>query len=108
MRKPGLFIAVILSLVWITHVPAAPRNAPAATRPNLQVNYIHPERFTDFGLQGQSAAETARIFATSVGGPLSQALARNLPGARLTLTFTDIDLAGRYEPWRGPQFFDIR
>jgi hypothetical protein len=24
------------------------------------------------------------------------------------VTFTDIDLAGEYEPWRGPQFSDVR
>jgi hypothetical protein len=30
------------------------------------------------------------------------------PGRRLELRFTDIDLAGDYEPWRGPDFDDIR
>jgi hypothetical protein len=26
----------------------------------------------------------------------------------LKVTFTDIDLAGDYEPWRGPQLMDVR
>ena len=29
-------------------------------------------------------------------------------GCKLTMTFTDIDLAGDFEPWRGPQADDIR
>jgi len=36
-------------------------------------------------------------------------LGKHLPeGQRLELRFTDIDLAGDYEPWRGPDFDDIR
>lgn len=31
-----------------------------------------------------------------------------LAGERLTITFTDIDLAGDFEPWRGGQFMDVR
>jgi hypothetical protein len=30
------------------------------------------------------------------------------PGQKLTVTFTDVDLAGEYEPWRGPQYSDVR
>ena len=34
---------------------------------------------------------------------------RLLPaGQRLDVTFTDIKLAGSFEPWRGPQFDDVR
>ena len=101
MKTLVLFLAAIFGLVW--GVPA-----PAVTPSNVQLNYIHPERFTDFRLQGRSASESVGIFSSNASPPLSRELARRLPGARLTLTFTDIDLAGRYEPWRGPRFFDIR
>ncbi len=30
------------------------------------------------------------------------------PGQKLTVTFTDIDLAGDFEPWRGSEGMDIR
>ena len=30
------------------------------------------------------------------------------PGDRLEVTITDIKLAGSFEPWRGPQFDDVR
>ena len=29
-------------------------------------------------------------------------------GDRLAITFTDIDLAGDFEPWRGPQWSGVR
>ena len=29
-------------------------------------------------------------------------------GYKLTFTFTDIDLAGEFEPWRGPQWDSVR
>lgn len=31
-----------------------------------------------------------------------------LPGQKLAITITDVDLAGDYEPWRGPQWSDVR
>jgi len=80
----------------------------APSTPGLQIRYDHPERFTDFRLQGQSEIETSRIFADAISGRLFKDLAKGLPETHLTMEFTDIDLAGRYEPWRGPRFFDIR
>ena len=35
-------------------------------------------------------------------------MARRFPGATLTLRFTDIDLAGRLEPWRIRKFTNVR
>jgi Protein of unknown function (DUF3016) len=101
MKEFACLLATILSLVW--SAPASP-----VAPPNLRLNYIHPERFTDFRLQGRSESESVRIFSDSISPALSRELGRRLPGARLSLTFTDVDLAGRYEPWRGPRFFNIR
>jgi hypothetical protein len=35
-------------------------------------------------------------------------VAKRFPGATLSLRFTDIDLAGRLEPWRIRKFDDVR
>jgi Protein of unknown function (DUF3016) len=101
MKNLACLLGTIFSLVW------SALGSPV-TPPNLQLNYVRPERFTDFRLQGRSESESVQIFSYSTSPPLSRELGRRLPGAHLTLTFTDIDLAGRYEPWRGPRFFDIR
>ena len=39
---------------------------------------------------------------------VSRANKRLAEGQKLTVTFTDIDLAGDFEPWRGPEGMDIR
>lgn len=79
--------------------------APART----EVVFEQPEKFTDvkdsdFGTdQGRDALlERIREF-------ILERAEKALPaGQKLLITFTDIDLAGEYEPWRGPQFSDVR
>lgn len=87
-------------------VVAAPAEAPAASR--ITAEFIKPESFTDFREshfdsdkeRDQLMAEFREMLAT---------LTRFVPeGQRLELRFTDIDLAGDFEPWRGPQFDQIR
>jgi hypothetical protein len=75
---------------------------------NVRIDYVHPERFTDFRIQDLGAADTARVFSDEVSRYLSPIVARLAPGTTLALRFTDIDLAGRFEPWRGPKFDNIR
>jgi len=75
----------------------------------IEVIFDHPEKFTDvkdgdFGTErGRDATlELIREF-------LVERADKALPaGQKLTITFSDIDLAGDFEPWRGPQFSDVR
>jgi len=83
---------------------AAPQ-AAGATR--VAVVYAAPERYTDAGRRVAGGAEQARVQA-ALSAHFAWLGARYLaPGRRLTVTVTDIDLAGRLEPWR-PQAFDLR
>jgi hypothetical protein len=75
---------------------------------NIRIDFMQPQRFTDFRIQNRSEMESTRIFSTDIIRNLSPVVARRFPGATLSLRFTDIDLAGRYEPWRGPQFDNVR
>lgn len=85
---------------------------PAAQEPvRVQVDWTDPQKFAD-------------LRENPVGSPATrnpeewvQTLARWLqtradsfvpPGDRLRVTFTDIRRAGSYEPWRGPQWTDVR
>jgi hypothetical protein len=81
--------------------------APAA--PRAEVIYDHPEKFTDVK-DGFMPTEkgTAAILSDLSTYLVAQANTFVPPGFRLTLTFTDIDLAGDFEPWRGARFDDIR
>lgn len=86
---------------------AAP--APAASR--VTVVFDHPEKYTDLK-DSWSDSENERgrdRYLPPLREYLEQTLANRLPaGQQLTMTFTDIDLAGDFEPWRGIQFEDVR
>ena len=94
----GLVAPLALSAAAVTKAPA-----------RTEVIFDHPEKFTDvkdgdFGTdKGRDATlELIREF-------LVERADKALPAdQKLTITFTDIDLAGDFEPWRGPQFSDVR
>jgi hypothetical protein len=75
---------------------------------NVRIEFVQPERFTDFRVQGRNEIESTRIFRDQVSPSLSSVVAKRFPGSTLTLKFTDINLAGRYEPTRIRKFNDVR
>lgn len=75
----------------------------------VTIVYQNPLEFTDFKDRYHS---TERMVA-GLEGEFNRYLKRTadgfLPeGQSLTITFTDIDMAGDFEPWRGPNAHDIR
>ena len=102
--KPYVFrswlILLFLSLAGLPVFGVQPKN--------IRIDFVHPERFTDFRIQNLSEFESARIFSDEVSRYLSPIVARCFPNSTLSLRFTDIDLTGRLEPWHGPGFSNIR
>jgi hypothetical protein len=80
----------------------------AAESGNVEIGYDHPIHFTDFRIQGRNEIDSAKIFRDQVSPPLSAVVAKNFPGATLSLTFTDINLAGRYAPSRIRNLNNVR
>lgn len=83
--------------------------APAAGR--VTVTFAHPEKFTDVRDHStDSENERGRDrFLPALKEHLEQRAGRLLPaGQKLAVTFTDVDLAGDFEPWRGIGFQDVR
>ena len=106
MKTLSRYALVLLGLA----APLALRAAEAAkASARTDVVFEQPEKFTDvkdsdFGTdKGRDAIlERLREY-------LVERADKALPaGQKLVITFTDIDLAGEYEPWRGPQFSDVR
>ena len=83
-------------------------NAIATEAKNVRIEFVHPERFSDFRIQGRDERQSAPIFRDEISSYLSLGLSRRFPGAQLTLKFTDIDLAARLEPWRISKFTNVR
>ena len=85
------------------------RAATAGPAPRVEIVFDHPENFTDVK-DSYSGTDKGR---DAILGQIRDFIVRKatpmIPeGYRLTLTFTDIDLAGEYEPWRGPQWDGVR
>jgi len=85
----------------------------ADTKPASPVTVVfsHPEKFTDVrDNQSDSDNELGREhYLPLLQEHLEKEGATHLAaGQQLTITFSDIDLAGDFEPWRGVQFSDIR
>jgi hypothetical protein len=80
----------------------------ASSSSNVIITLVHPERFTDFRVQGRTEQEGAVKFAAEMIGALGPAVALQAPNSTLVLQFTDIDLGGRYEPQLTRRFTNVR
>lgn len=76
---------------------------------NVTVQYKDPQNFSEarrsFGVHLTRADAYLKPLQTYIAERASRILA---PGQRLDIVVTDVDLAGEYEPWRGPNFNDVR
>jgi DUF3016 family protein len=66
----------------------------------VRIDFLHPEKFTDFRIQDRDYKWSAPVFVRKVTDALEPAMKRSFPGDKLRLRFTNIDLAGRYETSR--------
>jgi hypothetical protein len=85
----------------------------AADTPNsssrVAVIFDHPENFTDVKDSEPPTDRGQEAILTSIRNYLVMRASPMIPeGEKLTMTFSDIDLAGKYEPWRGPQWSGVR
>jgi hypothetical protein len=60
------------------------------------VQFVHPEKFTDFSIYGRDYRWSTSYFAGEISRDLRPELKRKFSGSKLTLRFTDVDLAGSY------------
>jgi hypothetical protein len=75
---------------------------------NVRINFVQPEKFSDFQIQGRLENVSAGIFRDQVSAYLAPVVAKRFPGDQLSLTFTDIDLAGRNDFSRTRKLANIR
>jgi hypothetical protein len=82
--------------------PATPQ-----TDSRISVVFVDPQKFTDL------KQEEGDVSSPSLLDQLQKFMCRTgeryVPaGLRLEIRVTDIDLAGQFEPWRGPEFDHVR
>lgn len=103
--------AVLLSASLLACAPLTPRSfsKPAVSNDNVSVQLVNPDQFTEmrqnrnFGdmRDGSWLVDVQKYIVDRAGRRVGS-------GQQLDITITDIKRAGDFEPWRGPNFNDIR
>lgn len=102
LRFPRLAaLALLLALPVIVRAEA--KNA------QVDVTFDHPENFTDFK-DSSMATDKSRTYLV---GEFTKVFRENAKrylaaGDHLEVTVTDVNMAGEYEPQRGPRFDEVR
>lgn len=83
--------------------------APDTRAASVSVEFVQPEQFTDIADGAFATARGRALVLDELGRYMRETAARLVPTAlALELRVTDVDLAGAFEPWRGPQFERVR
>jgi Protein of unknown function (DUF3016) len=101
-----LLLTILLSAV---SVGAACTDLATASGPAAQIAviFVEPQRFTD--VRYSMAEPNSVALLSELHTFMCKTGERYVPaGMQLEITVTDIDLAGDFEPWRGPQFGHVR
>jgi hypothetical protein len=97
---------VVLGLVAVGAAVAASTDKPAAT---VEVTFVAPEKFTDAKEDYMDSEKGRDALLSELKQHLEKRGAKHLSAnQRLEIKVTEVDLAGDFEPWRGPQFHDVR
>lgn len=102
------FALIPLLAATLLAVPAI--HAEVTTHPAVSVSFDHPEKFTETretralapSQQDNRYLETLKAYLQKKATPL---LAN---GEQLQVVVTDVDRAGGFEPWHGPQWSNVR
>ncbi len=105
-------LSTLLALLLVAAPAWASRPAPAASMavaaPSVTVTYDDPQQFTENRYRASRRHDRDDYLDTLKAYLIRRAAPMLNAGQRLEVTVTDIKLAGNYEPWRGPQWDDVR
>lgn len=103
-------LSQLLTLALAGLAGGAVQAAPPVNGSNAlaEVNFLEPKKFTDVRDSDMGDYERTTYLDSLRDHLLEQAKHFVPPGQKLSVTFTDIDMAGDFEPWRGPRFSDVR
>jgi hypothetical protein len=108
MKTIRLCLFSLLAVPALLAFPPSPDDA-AKPAPRVQVTFSAPEKFTD-AKDAYMETEKGR---DAILDQLKDYITTRAPhylaaGQRLAITVTDVDLAGDFEPGRGPRWDDVR
>ncbi|MGC4072763.1 MAG: DUF3016 domain-containing protein [Nibricoccus sp.] len=104
-------LAVTAALLAAVCAPVFPADPTAAAQADARVEvvYVNPEKFTDVKTSEIGLERDRDHILAQIKDFLVERATKQVPeGQKLVISISDIDLAGDFEPWRGPQFTDVR
>ena len=116
MKVLPLSAAVLLACLVASPVDARVRNVTDADAPRslasdgpVQVDWTDPAQFSELRFSGNRRESQRGNWVQQLAQHLQTRATAQLPASEtLQVTFTDIQRAGSFEPWRGPELQDAR
>ncbi len=111
---PSLSLSLLLALAGCASTGASgmlAANAPRALPESgpVSVNWNDPATFTELRLSSNRRAASEGNWLQDLAQYMRKRAQQQLsPGEHLALTIVDIDRAGEFEPWHGPNLQDAR
>lgn len=106
-RMTGFALATCLGLTLAAMAWGAPVTANASSR--VSVTYQNPQQFTEARKSRPFAGRHDDDYLKPLKAYFEKRGEKILaPGQRLDIVITDVDLAGDFEPWRGPEYAHVR
>ena len=100
--------SILLLALTVLSPAVALRAEEIRTIARAEVLFFEPEKFTDVRDSYMGDATRTTYLEQIRDHVLEQAKYYVPEGHRLSVTFTDIDMAGDFEPWHGPRWDDVR
>jgi hypothetical protein len=105
MKTSTFILATMLGAIPAIGLNAAPtRSTPV----RAEVTFFEPQKFTDVKDSAYGDFERTTYLDQIREHVLTQSKRLVPQGHTLHVTFTDIDMAGDFESWRGPNFDEVR
>ena len=107
MKPSHWILALLIGVAATLPISAAPKASTADSR--IQVEFVNPEKFTDLRADASGNRKGRESYLEQLKGYLIQQAGGQLPqGQRLSVSITNIDMAGDFEPWRGQSLTNVR
>jgi hypothetical protein len=101
-----ILLTTVLAAAPVFAVRAAEQ---PANNSRVQVAFFEPEKFTDLRETPMDSDKDREALLAQVRTFVAERAQRYVAdGQKLEVTFSDIDMAGDFEPWRGAKWGDVR
>ena len=117
MKAPALLLTALVALAVAAPAVAAPKTVTDPTLPRsvpadggaVSVSWTDPAQFSEIKYSGNRWEAERGDWVTQIASYLQDRADKRLPeGQRMDVTITDIQRAGRYEPWLGVRYDSVR